>query len=103
MDSRIFVFSQDHMSTLKLFNHTLIKKHAHVASIERLSQSKHPDLGFYSYNFFHSTVGGNPAILNHVWHFGDTVDDHNSLFTDLKTFHNHNLESMHSIHWVIIE
>ena len=90
MDSRIFVVSQDHEATLELFNHTLIKKHARVASIERMqSRVEPPDLGFYGYNFF----GGDPVILNSVWHFGDTVDSLDSLFTDLTTFRGHHLES----------
>ena len=90
MDSRIFAFSQDHAATLELFNHTLVKKHARVASIERMRfQLEPPDLGFYGYNFF----GGDPVILNSVWHFGDTVDHLDSLFTDLTTFWRHHLES----------
>ena len=90
MESRIFFFSQDHATTLEVFNHTLIKKHARVASIERMrSQLEPPDLGFYGYNFFE----GDAVILNRVWHFGDSVESLDSLFTDLTTFRGRHLES----------
>ena len=94
MDTRILVFSQDRAATLELFNQTLIKKHARVASIERMrSQLEPPDLGLYGYNFFGTPVGRDPVILNSVWHFGDTVNTLDSLFTDLTTFRRHHLES----------
>ena len=96
MDSRIFVFSQDRAATLELFNHTLIKKHARVASIEKMrSQFEPPDLGLYGYNFFNTAVDRDPVILNSVWHLGDTVNTLDSLYTDLTTFRRSHLESRH--------
>ena len=55
------------------------------------SQLGSSDLGFYGYNFFEDR--GDPVILNSVWHFGDTMDDIDSLFPDLTTFRRHHLES----------
>ena len=96
MDSRILVFSGDRSATLELFNHTLVKKHARVASIERIrSQLESPDLGLYGYNFFDVTDGRNPVILNSVWHFGDDANTIDSFFTDLTTFRSRHLESLH--------
>ena len=96
MDSRIFVFSQDRAATLELFNHTLIQRHARVASIEMMNSQFEPrDLGLYGYNFFGAHVGRDPVILNRVWHFGDTVNTLDSLFTDLTTFRRSHLESHH--------
>ena len=92
MESRILVFSEDRAMTLELFNHTLIRKHARVASIERIGIG---NLGFYGYNFFQPTTEGDDAILNSVWHFGDKLETLDSLFTDLSTFRGHTLESIH--------
>ena len=92
MDTNIFVFSAHHGATLELFNNTFIKKHARVASIERLwSQPETLDLGFYGYNFFDGK--GDSVILNTVWHLGDTLDDIDSLFTDFTSFRHQHLES----------
>ena len=94
MDTNIFVFSTHHGATLELFNNKFIKKHARVASIERLrSQPESLDLGFYGYNFFDGK--GDPVILNNVWHLGDTLDDIDSLFTDFTSFRHQHLESSH--------
>ena len=92
IDSRIFVFSQDRAATLKLFNHTLIQKHARVASIERMkSRFEQPSFGFYGYNFFDMSSGLEPVILNRVWHFKDTVKTLDSLYTDLSSFRRRHL------------
>ena len=92
MDSRILVFSEYHEATLDLFNNTLVKKHARVASIELMDRVT-SDLGFFGYNFFQKN-GEDAAILNSVWHFRDTVETLDSLFTDLSTFQGHTLASV---------
>ena len=97
MESRILVFSEDRAATVELFNNTLIRKHARVASIERMGRGTSDRLGFYGYNFFQPTTGGDTAILNLVWHFGDKLETIESLFTDLSTFRGHTLESIYSI------
>ena len=98
-DSQIFVFSPDHGATLELFNNTFIRKHARVASIEMMTYQLGPsDLGFYGYGFYGYNFFGDrsdPVILNNVWHFGDSMDDIDSLFTDFTSFRHQHLESSH--------
>ena len=96
MESRILVFSEDRAATVELFNNTLIRKHARVASIERMGRGTSDRLGFYGDNFFQPTTGGDTAILNLVWHFGEKLETIDSLFTDLSTFRGHTLESIYS-------
>ena len=92
LDSRIFVFSQYRAATLELFNHTLIQKHARVASIERMkSPFEQPSFAFYGYNFFDLSSGRDPVILNSVWHFKDTIKTLESLYTDLSSFRRRHL------------
>ena len=86
------VFSENQAITQELFNNTLIRKHAHVASIQRLGRQT-SDLGFFGYNFFQSNIGGDLTRLNLVWHFGDTLDTLESLFTDLSSFQGHTMVS----------
>ena len=79
------VFSENQAITQELFNNTLIRKHAHVASIQPLGKQT-SDLGFFGFNFFQSTIGGDVARLNNVWHFGDTIETLYNLFTDVSSF-----------------
>ena len=89
MESRIIFFSPNHAATQELFSHNHVKKHARVASIERMEFDP-TALGFYGYNFF---GGDPPVVMNSVWHLGDNLDDLESLFTDLSTFQGHTLVS----------
>ena len=93
MESRILVFSEGQQVNEELFNHTRIQKHSQVASIKRMG-AQTTDLGFYGYNFFRLKSNGGVAILNSVWHYGDTLESLESLFVDLSTFHGHSLASI---------
>ena len=93
MESRILFFSESQEVDVEIFNHTRVQKHAHVAIIKRMGRGN-TDLGFYGYNFFRLESSGGVAILNFVWHYGDTLESLESLFVDLSTFHGHPLASI---------
>ena len=93
MESRILFFSEGPQVDVEIFNHTRVQKHAHVAIIKRMGRGN-TDLGFYGYNFFRLESSGGVAILNFVWHYGDTLESLESLFVDLSTFHGHPLASI---------
>ena len=93
MESRILFFSEGQEVDVELFNHTRVQRHAQVVAIKRMGRGT-TDLGFYGYNFFRLASSDRVAILNFVWHYGDTLESLESLFVDLSTFHGHPLASI---------